>query len=159
MKHLLIIAALCTSWSLSVYSNDVSPVTLQLAIDSNGQPYLTDENGNSLYIYTLDIRGFSNCASTGAASCLSTWPALTESEGSTLTATSDITGALGLITRIDGLKQVTIAGLPLYYFKGDTAPGDTQGEGVSFGTGTFNLAQPDGAPLTSPSPSPSPSRS
>jgi len=37
---------------------------------------------------------------------------------------------LGEITRADGTKQVTYNDMPLYYFAGDKAPGDTTGQGV-----------------------------
>jgi predicted lipoprotein with Yx(FWY)xxD motif len=37
---------------------------------------------------------------------------------------------LGVTTRTGGAKQVTYGGHPLYYFKGDTAPGQTKGQGV-----------------------------
>ena len=39
-------------------------------------------------------------------------------------------GDFGNITREDGQKQVTYKGMPLYYFAGDKAPGDTAGQGV-----------------------------
>ena len=34
------------------------------------------------------------------------------------------------IARDDGRKQTTYRGLPLYYFAGDKAPGETKGQGV-----------------------------
>lgn len=37
---------------------------------------------------------------------------------------------LGVTTRTDGTKQVTYGGHPLYYYLGDTAPGQTKGQGV-----------------------------
>jgi hypothetical protein len=37
---------------------------------------------------------------------------------------------VGTITRSDGTTQVTYNGHPLYYFSGDKAPGDTNGQGV-----------------------------
>ena len=36
----------------------------------------------------------------------------------------------GTITRADGQKQTTYKGMPLYYFGGDKAPGDTIGQGA-----------------------------
>jgi hypothetical protein len=41
---------------------------------------------------------------------------------------------LGTISRSDGTKQVTYAGHPLYFYAGDSAAGQTNGQGInSFG--------------------------
>ena len=58
-----------------------------------------------------------------------------------------VTGQLGTLTRADGTTQVTYAGKPLYYWQGDTKPGDATGNGV---TGAWHVIT--GAVL-SPSPS------
>jgi hypothetical protein len=56
---------------------------------------------------------------------------------------------LATITRSDGSKQVSYDGHPLYLFKEDTAPGDTNGQGSSnFGAKWWLLA-PSGQPITS----------
>jgi predicted lipoprotein with Yx(FWY)xxD motif len=41
-----------------------------------------------------------------------------------------VTGELAVITRSDGVKQVTYKGSPLYRYAADTAPGDAKGQGV-----------------------------
>jgi predicted lipoprotein with Yx(FWY)xxD motif len=38
---------------------------------------------------------------------------------------------VGSITRADGTTQGTYNGWPLYYFSGDSAPGDVNGQGVN----------------------------
>ncbi|MGD8351676.1 MAG: hypothetical protein PVG55_01650, partial [Nitrospirota bacterium] len=38
-------------------------------------------------------------------------------------------GDFGAITRGDGKKQTTFRGYPLYYFGGDSKPGDMKGQG------------------------------
>ena len=44
-------------------------------------------------------------------------------------------------TRSDGPRQVTYNGHPLYLFKGDSKPGDTNGEGLNaFGGSWFALS-------------------
>jgi predicted lipoprotein with Yx(FWY)xxD motif len=48
---------------------------------------------------------------------------------------------LGTTTRTDGKTEVTYHGHPLYYFKGDSKPGDTNGENVdAFGAEWYVLS-------------------
>ncbi len=50
-----------------------------------------------------------------------------------------MTGTLTTFARADGSQQVAYNGEPLYYFTGDTAPGDANGEGVG---GVWFIATP-----------------
>ena len=82
--------------------------------------------GLTLYIFTEDVKDSGESVCTGE--CLVTWPALTVAAGETPTGGEGVTGALGTITRTDdNTLQVTYNGLPLYFFKNDTAPGDANG--------------------------------
>jgi len=57
---------------------------------------------------------------------------------------------LGTVKRADGTVQVTYAGHPLYYFVGDTKPGDIKGEGSqAFGAG-WDLISPAGKKIEKP---------
>jgi predicted lipoprotein with Yx(FWY)xxD motif len=47
--------------------------------------------------------------------------------GTTPAAGPGLTGRLGIIHRSDGSTQVTYNGKPLYFYAGDVAPGDTNG--------------------------------
>jgi predicted lipoprotein with Yx(FWY)xxD motif len=51
-----------------------------------------------------------------------------------------VTGQLGVITREDGTSQLTVAGHPLYTFAGDTAPGQTNGQGKTLDGGLWTVA-------------------
>lgn len=92
-----------------------------------GQTILVaSSNGMTVYTFTKDTAGSGQSACTGA--CLAKWPALTLPSGSSPTAGTGVTGQLGTITRSDdGSLQVTYNGLPLYFYAGDSAPGDTNG--------------------------------
>jgi predicted lipoprotein with Yx(FWY)xxD motif len=80
----------------------------------------------TLYMFTKDTKDSGKSACTGG--CLETWPALTVAAGETPTGGDGVTGTLGTITREDnGELQVTYNGLPLYFFKNDSAPGDLNG--------------------------------
>jgi predicted lipoprotein with Yx(FWY)xxD motif len=50
-----------------------------------------------------------------------------------------VTGEIGTITRDDGSTQVTYNGAPLYYFAGDEAAGDSNGDGLN---GVWHIAAP-----------------
>jgi predicted lipoprotein with Yx(FWY)xxD motif len=89
------------------------------AVLSNGQ-------GLTLYRYTPDTPGVSNC--TGG--CAVTWPPLVLPAGvTTPVAGTGVTG-LGTIKRSDGSLQVTENGMPLYTFTGDSSRTDANGQGL-----------------------------
>jgi predicted lipoprotein with Yx(FWY)xxD motif len=86
--------------------------------------FLVDANGRTLYLWDADHGSKSTCS----GACAQAWPPLTA------TATPKASGAakaslLGTSKRSDGSREVTYAGHPLYYFEGDTRPGQTTGQG------------------------------
>lgn len=85
---------------------------------------LVDGEGTTLYLFTPDAQGDSTCYD----DCEANWPPLTDGAeaGSGVDA-----GLLGSTTRTDGSEQVTYNGWPLYYFAGDVAPGETNGQGIN----------------------------
>jgi predicted lipoprotein with Yx(FWY)xxD motif len=97
-----------------------SGLTLSLARGGQGI-FLIGPNGHSLYVFDSD-RG-TNSACTGA--CAPTWPGLTAS-GTISTGPvvnkAEVATANGQVP-----NQVTYYGHLLYYFAGDTAPGQTNG--------------------------------
>jgi predicted lipoprotein with Yx(FWY)xxD motif len=96
--------------------------------DSNGVSYLTDENGMTLYIYSKDTTGVSNCSGT----CITNWPEF----GPKIEPTS-LPANITVITRSDKSLQYAWKGMPLYYFVKDTKAGDVTGDGV----GDFTIAR------------------
>lgn len=102
---------------------------------SAGTVLVAGSNGMTVYTFSMDTAnsGTSNC--TGG--CASTWPPLTVSAGTTPTAGPGVSGKLGTIKLADGSMQVTYNGLPLYFFHGDSAPGDTNGHYTN-----WNLVKP-----------------
>jgi predicted lipoprotein with Yx(FWY)xxD motif len=92
--------------------------------------YLTAADGKTLYVFHKDTAdsGKSAC---GAGACLDNWPPFVVSSLDEVKPDSAITGKLALITRDDGTMQVTYKGLPLYYFAGDKAAGDTNGSAIA----------------------------
>jgi predicted lipoprotein with Yx(FWY)xxD motif len=106
--------------------------------------FLADGSGRALYLFESDTAGKSTCA----GACLTYWPAYT-TKGAPSAAGAAVAKDLGTITRPDGSTQVTYAGHPLYYYAGDTAPGQTAGQGSdNFGAKWWLLA-PSGKAITS----------
>jgi predicted lipoprotein with Yx(FWY)xxD motif len=94
-------------------------------VGSIGTVLVAGSNGMTVYTFTKDVKDSGKSACTG--NCLSTWPALTVPAGDSPAAGTGVTGTLDTITRDDGKLQVTYNGLPLYFFSGDSAPGDANG--------------------------------
>lgn len=102
------------------------PAVMTATVGSQGTLIVAGANGMTVYTFTKDVANSGTSACTGG--CLTKWPALTVPAGSTPAGGSDITGKLGTITRADdGSAQVTYNGLPLYFYSGDKAPGDSNG--------------------------------
>jgi predicted lipoprotein with Yx(FWY)xxD motif len=111
--------------------------------------FLTDGSGKTLYMFASDTATTSTCTGT----CVTYWPPLTTT-GAPSASGSAASTMLATITRSDGSKQVTYDGHPLYYFKQDSAAGDTKGQGNSnFGAKWWLLA-PSGQPITGGSSAP-----
>lgn len=95
-------------------------------VGSGGALVVAGSNGMTVYTFAKDTADSGTSACTGT--CLTTWPALTVPAGSSPTAGSGAGGKIGTITRSDdGSLQVTYNGLPLYFFSGDHAKGDSNG--------------------------------
>jgi predicted lipoprotein with Yx(FWY)xxD motif len=118
--------------------------------------FLTDGSGRAMYLWEKDPMNKSVC--TGA--CASAWPPVPAS-GTVTASGSAVSKDLGTITRSDGTKQLTYDGHPLYYFSGDTGPGQTNGQGSDGFGAKWWLVSPSGTMITgsesgsSPSTSPS----
>lgn len=93
---------------------------------------LVGPTGMTLYIFDNDEEGMSNCA----GGCATNWPPLMggydPANGYDVMQVDGVEGTLGLIERADseGGMQVTLDGMPLYYWIRDLVPGDTTGDGV-----------------------------
>lgn len=96
--------------------------TVKLAVPVNGaeQTSSADKNGFTLYTFDNDTAGTSNCSGT----CLTNWPALIAHAGAVATA------PYSLVQRASGEMQWALNGMPLYFFAGDTAAGQFNGEAV-----------------------------
>ena len=87
---------------------------------------LASSRGLTLYYYSEDKRGSGTSVCTGG--CATAWPPLAAPVKAP--AGVRLPGALGMITRPGGVKQVTINGFPVYLYAGDKTPGQDMGNGV-----------------------------
>ena len=78
-----------------------------------------------LYAFTKDATGRSACA----GDCARAWPPYF-AKGALRVGEGIQSSKIGTIKRAGGRLQVTYAGRPLYYFKGDQKAGDTLGQNV-----------------------------
>jgi predicted lipoprotein with Yx(FWY)xxD motif len=102
---------------------------------------LTDADGRTLYFFDKDVPVKPKSACTGQ--CATNWPPLLTSDGAGAGKGLDAS-MLGQSARDDGTTQFTYNGWPLYRFNGDSAPGDTHGQGVG---GVWHVAGADGNPV------------
>lgn len=99
--------------------------TVQVRYDNVLGHFLTDAAGMSLYVFSRDGAGVSNCDET----CAANWPpALVEAAA--ITSSLAIPGSLSTITRADGSSQLAYNGWPLYTWVNDGEPGHTTGHEV-----------------------------
>jgi predicted lipoprotein with Yx(FWY)xxD motif len=103
---------------------------------------LVDGEGMSLYVFMADTQDGGTSACTDAE-CTADWPPLV-SDGDPVAGEGVDQALLGTITRDDGTTQVTYNGWPLYTFSEDTAPGDTNGQGLEEFGGLWFLVSPAG---------------
>jgi predicted lipoprotein with Yx(FWY)xxD motif len=97
---------------------------------------LVDGAGRALYLFDAD-----GITSSCTGACAQVWPPLRAPDALPGT-TGAVQGSLLATTpRADGARQVTYDGHPLYYFAGDTGPGEARGQGVhNFGGGWYVVA-------------------
>jgi predicted lipoprotein with Yx(FWY)xxD motif len=108
-------------------------VSLAVATTRLG-PVVVDGTGRTLYTFENDPPGSSTC--TGG--CLTTWPRYVPAAGA---KPQGVEARLVGTIPVDGVEQATLGERPLYYFAGDRAPGDVNGQGVA---GSWYAMRADG---------------
>ena len=112
-----------TSQALTVLPADIAGKTNLTVVKTTTlkgatKKVLADAKGMSIYTFDLDSTNTSVCSGT----CLTVWPPLEVAAGSTvLPPYSTVTGN-------NGKAQLTLNGLPLYYFNKDKTSADILGQ-------------------------------
>lgn len=110
---------------------------------------VVDGRGRTVYMFTADTGGTSNCITTVDPVCPKLWPAFT-TDGAPQPGRGIKASLLGTTTRPDGKQQVTYNRHPLYYFRGggsyagDKKPGDVRGQKFF---GVWFVLSPKGTPI------------
>ena len=117
-------------------------VDLQVAEGSLGQ-MVVDGDGMTVYVFDNDVPDSGSSSCTGA--CTGQWPAVTVDDETPVV--EGVNGTVGTIPTPDGRNQVTLNGWPLYTFTGDSAAGDTAGQGVN---DVWWIVDPEGMKVTQP---------
>jgi len=134
-----VLVTLGVTAAAALASSKVSTVSVRT---TNAGKALVAGNGRTLYLFTADKGGKSQCY----GKCAAVWPPLLAAQpsvGRGLRAS-----LLGTTKRTNGTLQVTYGGHPLYFFAKDAKPGDTHGQGIVHFGGTWWLVSPTGAEIT-----------
>lgn len=111
-------------------------ITLTVRTTSTFGTFLAGPNGRTLYTLSSDPTNGSICT----GQCLTFWPPLQVARGGSASV-AGASVALGSFVRADtGATQVSVAGRALYNFQGDSAPGQTNGEGIKALGGVWHVA-------------------
>jgi predicted lipoprotein with Yx(FWY)xxD motif len=125
--------------------------SLTLSSNANsmlGKPVVVNPQGRTLYKLSPETSKHLLCKS---KECLTNWPPLTVKSAKTkLKAGPGVKGKLGLLHRSNGAFQVTLNGLPVYRYAGDSAKGDVNGEGIESFGGTWHAVTASSSASTSP---------
>ena len=116
-------------------ANTSTVQTAQVTVKGKSLTILTDTQGKTLYYFTPDTAAKVAC--TGA--CAKAWPPLVFSGSGTPTSSTSLPGTLSTLSDTNG-NQVAYSGYLLYTYSGDTASGQTKGEGLF---GKWYVATPD----------------
>ncbi len=103
----------------------------------NGNPGFVAPSGFTTYVFDADLAaglGMSVC--TSASGCTTNWPPVTPPAG--------VAGSFSALARTDGTQQLMYSQHPLYTFKGDSAAGMTNGDGINAFGGVWHIARPMG---------------
>jgi predicted lipoprotein with Yx(FWY)xxD motif len=112
-----------------------------LVADTSLGQVLTASNGMTVYLFMPDAQGAPTCTD----ACANAWPPATVDDAASVSGGDGVDASLlGTADHPSGTTQLTYNGWPLYFFAGDSAPGDVNGEGSG---GVWYVLDPTGNPI------------
>jgi predicted lipoprotein with Yx(FWY)xxD motif len=122
------------------------PLWVQLSAVTSpplSSPHLININQAALYRFDIDTPNSGQSACND--SCATRWPPVTIQQGGNVYLAGVDSQEVGAIKRQDGTLQLTVGGMPVYRFSGDSKPGDLNGQGIG---GTWFVVGPTGDRVT-----------
>ncbi|HEY4387982.1 MAG TPA: hypothetical protein VGN34_26330 [Ktedonobacteraceae bacterium] len=116
-------------------AGNIAVKTASATVDGKSLTILTDAKGMTLYYFTPDTASKTACT----AGCAQAWPPLLSSGSSKPATDGSLSGTLAVLSNANG-TQVIYNDHPLYTYTGDSAPGQTTGQGLG---GKWFVATPD----------------
>jgi predicted lipoprotein with Yx(FWY)xxD motif len=135
--------------SLALAAN-VTPTLSSARSSMLEKAVVVDAHGRTVYALSPETVHHLLCAS---RTCFEAWPPVTvRSRSLRLVAGRGVQGHLALLRRTDGKLQVTLRGMPLYRFAGDSARGQANGEGIKAFGGTWHAVTAKASQGAAPAP-------
>jgi len=123
--------------AMALASSSTAPTVGSATNAKFGEQIVVDAHGRTLYALSPETTHHLLCKS---SECLKFWPPLTvHSSNAKLKSGAGVHGHLGILRRAHRIFQITLDGLPLYRFSGDSAKGQADGENVKSFGGTWHV--------------------
>jgi predicted lipoprotein with Yx(FWY)xxD motif len=130
------VALIASFAAIALAASSAEPTVGSASNAKFNEKIVVDGHGRTLYVLSPETAHHLLCKS---GECLKLWPPLTvRSRKGKLTTGSGVHSHLGILRRSNGTFQVTLGGLPLYRFSGDSAKGAANGEGIKSFGGTWH---------------------
>jgi predicted lipoprotein with Yx(FWY)xxD motif len=146
LRMMMTALAVALAWPVlaaAAQGTEAAEVTVEES-DEYG-PYLTDADGQALYLFTADQQGSGDQAAQSNCyeACAEAWPPLV-TDGEPQAGEQVDKSLIGTSERRNGQMQVTYGGWPLYYFVQDQGPGEATGQDKHGFGGEWYLVTPEG---------------
>jgi predicted lipoprotein with Yx(FWY)xxD motif len=124
----------------------IAPEPPPVAVTTEVAPgvLMTVEAGPGTGIVLVDGAGRSMYILDSTPTDTTTWKPVNGNTAPTSTDKNVNNSLIGTTTNANGTKQATYNGKPLYYYSGDTAAGDKNGQGKTASGATGHLVNPQG---------------
>jgi predicted lipoprotein with Yx(FWY)xxD motif len=118
----------------------VSGPFVQIEETDDFGPILVDSECFTLYAFTEDTEGTPTCVD----DCAIEWPPLFTPDQNVPPLADELDPSLFTVVEHPDGSMLAVNDHPLYYFEGDTAPGEIKGQGMD---GMWFIVAPDGNPI------------